>query len=69
MKGKVEIDRERCKGCKYCILFCPEGVIVMDGEFNSNGYFPAKPAHQERCTGCTICAQVCPDIAITVWRE
>lgn len=69
MKGKITIDRERCKGCKYCMLACPKGVIVIDSEFNTNGYFPAKAKCMEECTGCTLCAQMCPEIAIKVWVE
>lgn len=68
MKGRIEIDRELCKGCRYCVLACPENVIVIDEEFNAGGYFPAKAAHPEKCTGCTVCAQVCPEVAIEVWR-
>jgi 2-oxoglutarate ferredoxin oxidoreductase subunit delta len=69
MKGRITIDRERCKGCKYCVLACPKGVIVIDSEFNSSGYFPAKTESMERCTGCALCAQMCPEIAIQVWIE
>lgn len=69
MKGKIAIDTELCKGCKYCVLACPKGVIVMDGEFNSSGYFPAKVEAPETCNGCALCAQMCPEIAIVVWRE
>ncbi len=69
MKGKISIDRELCKGCKYCVLTCVKGVIEIDGEFNSSGYFPAKEIAMEKCNGCALCAQMCPEIAIKVWRE
>lgn len=69
MKGRIDIDRELCKGCKYCVLSCPEGVIAMDLEFNRSGYFPARVVCPEKCTGCTLCAQMCPEIAIEVWRN
>ena len=69
MKGKITIDRELCKGCKYCALACPKGIIVMDSEFNSSGYYPAAVEDIERCNGCALCAQMCPEIAIVVWRE
>jgi len=69
MKGKIAINRELCKGCKYCVLACPKGVIVMDSEFNSSGYFPAEAAAPEICNGCALCAQMCPEIAIVVWKE
>ena len=69
MSGRIEIDRERCKGCGYCIDSCPKNSIIQDEQFNSSGYYPAVFAHPEKCTGCAICAHVCPDIAIEVWRE
>jgi len=69
MKGKIYIDKELCKGCRYCVIACPMGVISIEESFTSKGYFPAYPKNPEKCTGCAICAEVCPDIAITVWRE
>ncbi len=69
MKGKIEISRELCKGCKYCVLTCVKGVIEIDSEFNLSGYFPAKAAAMEKCNGCALCAQMCPEIAIKVWKE
>lgn len=69
MKGRISINEELCKGCRFCVLSCPVGVIEMDREFNINGYFPAKAKNMERCTGCTLCALMCPEIAIEVWRE
>ncbi|MDP2168456.1 MAG: ferredoxin family protein [Thermodesulfovibrionales bacterium] len=69
MKGKIAIDRELCKGCTYCIISCPKGVIAVEGNFNSKGFFPAFPKDMKRCTGCALCAEMCPEIAIAVWRE
>ena len=69
ISGKIEIDREACKGCGYCIEACPKGVIILDTQFNSLGFYPAVNAHAEKCTGCAICAHVCPDIAIEVWKD
>ncbi|MDA8215731.1 MAG: ferredoxin family protein [Nitrospiraceae bacterium] len=69
IKGKIVINRELCKGCKYCIMACPKGSIAINKKFNSMGYFPAHFEHPEKCTGCAICAQMCPEIAIEVWRE
>lgn len=69
MKGRITIDRELCKGCKYCLLFCPKGVIEMESEFNMSGYFPAKAEHPDKCSGCALCARMCPEIAIEVWKE
>jgi 2-oxoglutarate ferredoxin oxidoreductase subunit delta len=69
IKGKIVIDTELCKGCKYCIMACPKGLISVDKKFNSKGYFPAHFKYMEKCTGCAICAHMCPEIAIEVWRE
>ncbi len=69
MKGMIAIERDRCKGCKYCILACPKGVIVMGSEFNMSGYFPATVGESGTCNGCALCAQMCPEIAIRVWKE
>jgi len=68
-KGRIVIDRDLCKGCKYCVLSCPEEVLTIDEQFNASGVFTAKAVHPEKCTGCSICAQMCPDIAICVWKE
>lgn len=68
VKGKIVINKELCKGCRYCIMACPNGCIAIDTDFNCMGYFPAHFEHPERCTGCAICAQMCPEIAIEVWR-
>ena len=67
MKGKIAINKELCKGCKYCVTSCPKGVIAIEKQFNKMGYFPAAPKHPDKCTGCAFCAQMCPELAIEVW--
>lgn len=71
-KGKIEIDRERCKGCELCISVCPKKRIGVSKGLNQKGYYPAEfcPAEgKEACTGCTLCAVICPDLAIEVYRD
>ena len=63
-KGEVFIIRERCKGCGFCVEFCPTHVLVLDTEFNSKGYHPPVVADAEACTGCDLCGLYCPDFAI-----
>ena len=63
-RGEVAIDKERCKGCGYCIEFCPQGVLVLSGKFNQKGYHYPTIAHPEKCTGCDMCGMYCPDFAI-----
>ena len=72
-KGKIVIDRERCKGCQLCIEVCPNHRIGGRGALNKKGYSPAhfKEDAQEGekgCTGCAQCATVCPEVAIEVYR-
>jgi 2-oxoglutarate ferredoxin oxidoreductase subunit delta len=69
MKGMIKIDKELCKGCGYCVDTCPFGVIVIEEEFNTKGYFPASPGHPDKCTGCCMCAEICPEVAIEVYRD
>lgn len=63
-KGQVYINRERCKGCGFCIEFCPFRVLEFDTSFNSHGYHPPVIAESNKCTGCDLCGMYCPDFAI-----
>ena len=69
MKGKILIDSDFCKGCKYCIEFCPKGVIRVSTKLNAKGYAYAEYDKLNDCTGCATCALVCPEAAIEVYRE
>ncbi|HQA03591.1 MAG TPA: 4Fe-4S binding protein [Thermodesulfovibrio thiophilus] len=66
-KGTIVIDSEKCKGCKYCVLTCPQKCIEISSSFNSSGYFAAKFSNPLNCIGCAMCAVVCPEIAIEVF--
>ncbi|PKN62165.1 MAG: 4Fe-4S ferredoxin [Deltaproteobacteria bacterium HGW-Deltaproteobacteria-15] len=72
-KGKIRINRERCKGCQLCMLVCPSRRIRTDKSLNLKGYAPAcfnenVPEGEKGCTGCAQCATVCPEVAIEVYR-
>ena len=63
-KGTVFVRTEICKGCSYCIDFCPTDCLSFSKEFNPKGYhFPVLSA-PEACTGCDLCGLYCPDFAI-----
>ena len=71
--GKINIDRERCKGCQLCIEVCPNNRIEVDKSLNKKGYYPARfkenvSEGEKGCTGCVQCATVCPEVAIEVYR-
>ena len=59
-KGRIEIRKQRCKGCRLCIEACPKGSIRLAAELNDMGYHPAEHAGGE-CTGCGLCYVVCPE--------
>lgn len=69
MKGFITIDRERCKGCTFCIEFCPKKVIVLSDRLNAKGYFTAEYPENDQCTGCATCAVMCPEVAIEVFKS
>lgn len=66
--GRIDIRADICKGCRYCVLACPRGVIELDSRPNASGLFQARIVRAERCTGCALCARMCPESAIEVWR-
>jgi len=63
-KGAVTIIVERCKGCGFCVEFCPTKVLELSNAFNSKGYHPPHVVAPERCSGCDLCGMFCPDFAI-----
>ena len=63
-RGIVTINVELCKGCGFCISFCPSAVLEVSDKFNSNGYHPPRAANPDACTGCDLCGMYCPDFAI-----
>jgi 2-oxoglutarate ferredoxin oxidoreductase subunit delta len=67
-RGKVVIDRERCKGCYLCVRACPTKVLAADVQANSAGVYPSLAKDMAKCIACGGCYQVCPDVAITVYE-
>ena len=67
-KGRIEINTELCKGCLYCVAFCPKHILAQGEELNSKGYLYAVNTAPEECVGCATCGQMCPECAITVYR-
>lgn len=63
-KGSVFITIERCKGCGFCVEFCPTRVLSLSSAFNAKGYHPPHVVAAEKCSGCDLCGLYCPDFAI-----
>jgi 2-oxoglutarate ferredoxin oxidoreductase subunit delta len=63
-RGTVFVRTEVCKGCSYCIDFCPSKCIEFSKDFNAKGYHFPVLTRPEDCSGCDLCGLYCPDFAI-----
>lgn len=66
VSGEIHIIADRCKGCNFCIEYCPRDVLEVSEEFNEKGYHPPKIVKPDQCTFCGFCELICPDFAIFV---
>ena len=64
--GQVYIIPERCKGCLFCIQFCPREVLQESAAMNAKGYhYPTvAPGKEDQCANCRFCTLLCPEFAI-----
>lgn len=62
--GHVYIIAERCKGCEFCVRFCPRQVLEMSDQSNSKGYHVPRVVNGDRCLSCGLCEMLCPEFAI-----
>jgi len=62
--GEVHIITERCKGCGFCIEYCPKDVLRFAEAFNRKGYHPPEVERADDCVNCGLCEMICPDFAI-----
>ena len=52
----VTINSMMCKGCGYCIKFCPKHILEMSKERSDKGHFYPVNIDESACTSCAICA-------------
>ena len=62
--GQVHIIDDRCKGCGYCIAFCPKDILQFSDRFNRKGYHPPMVVKPGECVNCHYCEIICPEFAI-----
>ena len=67
IKGRVEIDIQKCKGCELCTISCKKDALSLSETINIKGYHYII-ANNDVCNACLNCALVCPDAVITVYR-
>lgn len=63
-QGDVHVIEDRCKGCGYCIEFCPRKILASSARFNRKGYHPPEVLQAEACVNCHYCEIICPEFAI-----
>ena len=66
MTVEVRFFEQYCKGCSFCVHFCPKGIIALAPYTNDQGYNPATITDLSKCTGCGICALMCPHVVIEI---
>lgn len=68
MALKVKVLGQFCKGCGYCVHFCPKEALSFGKTRNGIGaFYPV--VDTEKCISCGICATVCPDAALELREE
>ncbi len=65
-KAEIHLIKDQCKGCGYCIEFCPRKVLEESEEINARGVRPPRILDEGQCILCCFCTAVCPDFAIYV---
>lgn len=65
-KAEIHIIADRCKGCGFCVEYCPQGVLELSDEFNAKGYHPPQVVKEDQCIGCMLCEAMCPDFSIFI---
>ncbi len=64
--AEVHIIPDLCKGCGFCIEFCPKKVLDKSNQPNKRGVYPPKVVDGGKCALCGFCTAICPDFAIFV---
>ncbi len=57
----LQVDPERCRGCKTCVEVCPKGVFEL---YRLDGRWRSQVARMGDCEQCTACVKQCPESAI-----
>ena len=57
--SQFSLIAERCKGCGFCIEFCPQHILSRSKQTNSKAYHLVNMDDADKCTGCGLCTEAC----------
>ena len=63
-RGRIFVIVERCKGCGFCVEYCPRRVLQISSGYNKKGYHYPEPIREDACVDCDLCESLCPEFAI-----
>jgi len=66
---KVHINVQLCKGCEFCVRYCPKQILEMGKGRNAMGDHTPGIYQDSACTACAICARMCPEGAVELREE
>jgi ferredoxin len=55
----VKVNIEKCSGCSYCVIGCPQEAIVLNVKKEAVAVID-----ESKCTDCEECTTLCPNNAI-----
>lgn len=67
--GVVTINKNWCKGCGFCVGFCPTKALALSPDYNAKGYHPPYVKSPDDCRNCEFCQTICPEFAIYVRKQ
>ncbi len=65
-KGIIHIIADQCKGCGFCVEYCPNEVLKLSEGFNVKGYHSPVVVDEDACVHCQLCEIICPEFSIFV---
>lgn len=65
-RGQIQITKTWCKGCKFCVEYCPRDTLVLSTSYNQKGYHFPEVKDPDSCVDCKLCERLCPEFAIVV---
>jgi 2-oxoglutarate ferredoxin oxidoreductase subunit delta len=63
------VIKDFCKGCNFCIEFCPVDALEESDKLNAKGVHPPRLKNEDACIGCGLCERICPELAIFLRKK